>query len=64
MIIDRLVPQIESLARAGYGWEDIVFLLRIDRGDGRFIKHIVWSVHENKTTHVAHVDAQQTQEHQ
>ena len=29
MIIQRLLPQVRTLARRGYGWEDVMVKLRI-----------------------------------
>lgn len=30
MTIDRLLPQVRTLARSGLGWEDVMVKLRID----------------------------------
>lgn len=37
MTIDRLLPQVEALARSGLGWEDVMVKLRINDCN----KHVV-----------------------
>lgn len=41
MTIDRLIPQIEALARIGYGWEDVMVRLRIDPRNVHVVRRVV-----------------------
>lgn len=41
MTIDRLIPQIEALARIGYGWEDVIVKLRIDPRNVHVVRRVV-----------------------
>jgi hypothetical protein len=41
MTIDRLIPQIEALARCGYGWEDVMMKLRINPINVHVVRRVV-----------------------
>ena len=44
MTIDSLIPQIEALARSGYGWEDVMVRLRIDVCNMHVVRRAVLEV--------------------
>lgn len=49
MIIDRLIPQIRTLARHGYGWEDVMVKLRIDACNMHVVRRTVLEMsHEHQ----------------
>jgi len=41
MIIKRLLPQVITLARRGYGWEDVMVKLRIHRRNMHVVRREV-----------------------
>lgn len=50
MTIDRLLPQVEALARSGLGWEDVMVKLRIDDCNKHVVRRAVleMSSHEHQ----------------